>query len=95
MGNSNVKGTKTLYIAAMANVTSIERKELNGMRAKFGEAAKTGGGNPNTARKPRGTSCIVCGASCCWRELFVSRPMFARSWTTTTSSTPLEDKTPS
>mmetsp|Transcript_3095 Transcript_3095/g.9055 ORF Transcript_3095/g.9055 Transcript_3095/m.9055 type:complete len:200 (+) Transcript_3095:220-819(+) len=51
MGNSNVKGTKSLYIAAMANVTGVERKELNGMRAKFAEAAKASGGNPNSVSK--------------------------------------------
>ena len=48
MGNGVSKGSRNLYVAAMSNVTTIERKELLGMRAKFGEMAKASGGNPNT-----------------------------------------------
>ena len=43
MGNAtSVKGEKQLYIAAMANVTQIERKEMGMIRKSFGDACVTG-----------------------------------------------------
>ena len=43
MGNAtSTKGEKQLYIAAMANVTQIERKEMGMIRKSFGDACATG-----------------------------------------------------
>ncbi len=43
MGNAtSTKGEKQLYIAAMANVTQIERKEMGMIRKSFGDACVTG-----------------------------------------------------
>jgi len=42
----------------MSNVTTIERKELLGMRAKFGELAKASGGNPNTITRDEFTRAL-------------------------------------
>mmetsp|Transcript_6921 Transcript_6921/g.22452 ORF Transcript_6921/g.22452 Transcript_6921/m.22452 type:complete len:203 (-) Transcript_6921:129-737(-) len=47
MGNDISKGTKSLFVAAMSNVTSIEKRELVLMRTKFAEAARRDG-NLNT-----------------------------------------------
>jgi len=47
MGNDLGKGSRNMYIAAMANVTSFEKKELQALNTKFMELAKTEG-NPNT-----------------------------------------------
>ena len=47
MGNDMGKGSRNMYIAAMANVTSFEKKELVQLQKQFLELAKREG-NPNT-----------------------------------------------
>ncbi|KAJ8610864.1 hypothetical protein CTAYLR_009144 [Chrysophaeum taylorii] len=52
MGNDvSAESQRTSYVAAMASVTALERKEMLAMRDKLSKAAQLSGSNPNTVSR--------------------------------------------